>query len=373
MVSGAGIGDIVNTYLTQNQSKSMDSIALISRQLVARMKSERKEVAVDFTRPDLVRANSEKARLMEYKTKVADELSAMTKAKGAVEWATSKLNTMTAKAQAILGSTDQDARAAFAQEFNEALQFINDKVDGASQKIGYQTINMVGDVDQSTFKPDNLYIHTGDKGGRTMVEGAYMGSHYNIKDEDGFIWTYSAKDQAFIQREDSAAATATGNKIAFNGLVVDSFDPDTNEVTLGGTGGGLTGTVQRGGLGVLDAKFYGDFASDADVQNAIDDMLSAMDYVKSKGSKIKADATVMLNANKTIQQRVSNLNKDIDLITREELDDATAKGKAANLKLQLAINNINLVAQHNNALVQNLLDMTQGLSAAPGVFGQLGY
>ncbi len=373
MVSGAGIGDVVSTYLVQNQTKSMDSIALISRQLVARMKSERKEVAVDFTRPDLARANSEKARLIEYKTKVADELSLMTKAKGAVEWATAKLNTMTAKAQAILGSTDPDERAAFAKEFNEALQFINDKVDGAGQKIGYQNVNLVGDVDQSTFKPDNLYIHTGDKGGRTMVEGAYMGSHYNIVDEDGYVWTYAAKEQAFVQRENTPSATATGNKIAFNGLLVNSFDPDTNEVTLGGTGGGLTGTVQRGGIGVLDSKFYGDFATDADVQNAIDDMLAGMDYVKQKGAMIKTDATIMLNANKSIQARVSNLNKDIDQITREELDDATAKGKAANLKLQLAINNINLVTQHNNALVQNLLDMTAGPAAPPGVFAQLGY
>ncbi|MCD6074276.1 MAG: hypothetical protein K0Q70_1159 [Rhodospirillales bacterium] len=369
----SGIGEYVNIQLQKNQFSSMDSIALISKQLVARMQSERKDEAVNFSRPDLARANNEKARLMEYKTKVADELSAMTKAKGAVEWVISKLNTMTAKAQAMLGSTDPDARAALATEFNEALDFINAKVDGASQKIGYQTINLVGDVNPSTFKADNLYIHTGDKGGRTMVEGAYMGSNYNIVDEDGYLWTYSDSEQALIQRENTASGTATGNKIAFDGLTVDSFDHDTGAVTLGGSGGGLTGTVQRGGIGVLDSKFYGDFATDADVQNAIDDMLSAMTYVKSEGSSIKADATVMLNANKTIQGKISNLNRDIDAITREELDEAGAKTKAANLKMSLAINNINLVAQHNTALVQNLLDMTQGLARAPGVFGSMGY
>jgi len=368
-----GIGEYVNIQLQKNQFSSMDSIALISKRLVERMRSERKDVAVDFSRPDLVRANNEKARLMEFKTKVADELSAMTKAKGAIEWASSKLNTMTAKAQALLGSTDPAARAAFAQEFNEALKFINDKVDGAGQKIGYQTINLVGDVNPSTFKADNLYIRTSSKGGRSMVEGAYMGSHYNIAADDGYLWTYSAKEQSFIQRENTASATPTGTKIAFAGLTVDSFDHDTGAVTLGGTGGGLTGTVQRGGLGVLDSKFYEDFASDAGLQNAIDDMLAAMTYVKSTGSKIKADATVMQNANKTIHGRISHLNKDIDLITREELDEASAKAKAANLKMSLAINNINLVARQNTALVQNLLDMTQGLAQAPGVFGTMGY
>ena len=102
-----GIGEYVNIQLQKNQFSSMDSIALISKKLVERMQSERKDVAVDFTRADLARANSEKARLVEYKAKVADELTAMTKAKGAVDWAVSKLNTMTAKAQSILGSSDR--------------------------------------------------------------------------------------------------------------------------------------------------------------------------------------------------------------------------------------------------------------------------
>jgi hypothetical protein len=369
----SGIGDYVNIQLQKNQFNSMDSLALISKQLVERMQSERKDEAVNFSRPDLARANNEKARLVNYKAKVADELSAMTKAKGAIEWVTSKLNTMTAKAQSLLGSTDPDARAAFVQEFKEGLDFINDKVDGASQKIGYQTINMIGDVNPSTFKADNLYIHTSDKGSRAMVEGAYMGSHYNILDEDGYLWTYSDSEQAFVQRENTASATPTGNKISFDGLTVDSFDHDSGAVTLGGSGAGLTGTVQRGGIGVLDSQFYNDFATDADVQKAIDDMLTAMTYVKSKGSTIKADATIMLNANKTIQGRISNLNKDIDAITREELDESAAKTKAANLKMSLAINNINLVAQHNTSIVQNLLDMTQGLTKAPGIFGSMGY
>ena len=127
------------------------------------------------------------------------------------------------------------------------------------------------------------------------------------------------------------------------------------------------------GLGVLNSEMYNDFASDTDIQNAIDDMLSAIDYVSQKGSFIKAQAVVMRNADRSISERVSNLNKEIDSITREELDDNAARNKAVSLKASLVVNNINLVAQHNTSLVQNLLDMTQGLSKAPGVFGSMGF
>jgi len=360
------ISDLVSAYLTQNQNNSMDSIALISRKLTERIQSERKDTAVDLTRPDYVRADQERGRLLAYKSKVADELSAMTKAKGAVEWALSKVNTITALAQDTLGTTDPTKRDELVQSVKDALSFINDKVKGASQKIGYQTVNLVGDARAPDFKTDNLYIHTSDKGGRMMVEGAYMGSDYYIKDTDGFNWTYNEKDNTYVQRD--ANSNPTGETVS---ATIDSFDHDTGAITIGG--GSLSGTLVKGGIGVLEPEFYNDFATDADIQNAIDDMMAAANYIKSKGASIKADATIMRNTDNSIGDRLRTLNKDIDAITREELDETAAKTKAASLKASLVINNINLVAQHNTALVQNLLDMTQGLSKAPGVFGAIGY
>jgi hypothetical protein len=365
----SGIGDYVQIQLQKNQTNSMDSIALISQKLVERIKSERKETAVDLTRPDYVRASGERGRLMAYKAKVADELSAMTKAKGAIEWASSKLNTILAKAQATLGTSDPDERAALAQEVNEALDFINSKVNDAGVKIGYQTVNLVGDVRAPDYKTDPLYIHTGPKGGREMVQGAYMGSSYHIEDADGYNWTLNEVDNVYVQRDSDS--NPTGNTVSADNLTIDSFDHDTGAISLGG--GAITGTVVSGGLGVLNSELYNDFASDTDIENAIDDILSGIDYVSQKGSFIKAQAVVMRNADRTIGERVSNLNKEIDSITREELDDNAARNKAASLKASLVVNNINLLAQHNTSIVQNLLDMTQGLARAPGVFGSMGY
>lgn len=372
MASSGSIGDIVSTYLTQNQANSMDSLALISKKLVERMKSEKKDDAVNYTRPDLVRANSEKARLVNYKAKIADELSAVTKAKGAIDWTTSKLNTMLAKAQALLGSTDPAERAAVAAEFNEARDFINSKVDGAGQKIDYRKINLIGGGTPPEFGASNLYIHTSDKGGRTMIEGAYMGADYNIQDADGDLWRFSQGDNAYIEYMNDGTGRTTGASVSATGLTLDSFDHDTGAVTFGGSGS-LSGTVVKGGIGVLNADFYGNFADDTGVQNAIDDVLAAMDYVKSNGASIKAKASLLQNSSRIVLAKVSDLGKEISKITAEEVDAAAAKSKAANLKMSLAVNNINLMSQNSTGLIQNLLDMTTGLGPAPGVFGQLGY
>ena len=41
-----------------------------------------------------------------------------------------------------------------ANDFQDALDFINSKVDSAGQKIGYQTINLVGDGLRDAFDPN---------------------------------------------------------------------------------------------------------------------------------------------------------------------------------------------------------------------------
>ena len=43
------------------------------------------------------------------------------------------------------------------------------------------------------------------------------------------------------------------------------------------------------------------------------------------------------------------------------------------LKLKLALNNINMIALGNRGLVENIVIAAQGIQPAPGVFGTLGY
>ena len=366
------INDYVQITLAKNQSNSMESLVLISQKLVERLNAEKRDVAIDFTRHDLVRPKSDKADLMAFKAKIADNLSALSKAKGAIEWVDNTLDDMLLNLQVILGSSSAEARAAAAVEFNEDLAFINSKVDGANQKIGYQNINLVGGTTTPDFGVDNLYVRTSAKGGSAFVEGAYLGSRFNVEDAEGDLWRYDDTTDSYIEYSSDGTGTPSGASVAAEGLTVDSYDADTGAVVFGGTGS-LQGTVVRGGIEVLGSEFYGDFADDAAVQRAIDDVTAAISYVGSQGSSIKANATLLKSSSSMTQERINHLSNEISNITQEEIDATAAEAKAAQLKVTLAVNNINLTMQHSTGLIQNLMTLTEGRQSAVGVFGMLGY
>jgi galactitol-specific phosphotransferase system IIB component len=365
------INDYVQITLASNQSRGMESLVQISQKLVERMNEERRDVAVDVTRADLVEANRKKADLIAYKAKIADHLSAASKAKNAIEWVSSTLNSMLSDLQALAGA-DAETRAAAAAAFDEDLAFINSKVDGANQKVGYQNINLVGNTTAPNFSVDDLYVRTSERGGSAFMDGVYMGARFNIEDAEGDLWRYDETKDAYVEYSSDGTGTPTGNTIAGDGLTVDSYDSDTGAVTLGGSGS-LSGTVVKGGLGVLKAEFYDDFADDAAVDRAIDDVTDAISYVTSRGAAIKAQATLVSTSNRMIQEKINQLSSEISSITQEELAETDAQGRAARLKMTLAINNINLAAQAGTGMIENLLELTKGQQPAVGVFGALGY
>jgi hypothetical protein len=365
------INDLVQIRLAKNQTSGMESLVQISQKLVERMNEERRGQAVDFERHDMVEATRKKTDLLAYKAKVADHLSAATKAKGAIEWVSTTLNTMLSDLQALDGA-DAETRAAAAAAFNEDLAFINSKVDGASQRVGYQTINLVGAPTAPDFSVDNLYVRTSDRGGSALMEGVYLGSRFNVEDAEGDLWRYSETTDAYVEYVADGTGVPTGNTIAAEGLTLDSYDPDTGAVTFGGSGS-LSGTVVRAGLEVLGAEFYDSLADDDAVDRAIADVTAAIDYVTSRGAAIKANATLVQTSNSLIQERINQLSSEISAITQEELAETAAEAKAARLKLSLAVNNINLVATANAGLIENMMVLTQERQPASGVFGMLGY
>ena len=74
-----------------------------------------------------------------------------------------------------------------------------------------------------------------------------------------------------------------------------------------------------------------------------------------------------------IDLRIKILEKEKDTIRQEELDASRAVSLAADMKLQLTLNNMNLLTSGNNAIVENMLSLTSGVAKGPGVFGFMGF
>ena len=205
----------------------------------------------------------------------------------------------------------------------------------------------------------------------TPGQQAYIGTRFNIEDADGFLWRYDDDADAYVQFKSDGTGARTGNTVSAVDLTITSFDHGTGAVEFGGSGS-LSGTVVQGGIGVLTSNFYGEFANDAALQQAIDDIDAAVNTVNSRGYPITADAT-LIDANvQLINEKVRQLDDEKRRITREELDETAAVSRAANLKLRLAINNINIMSQMSSGLIENMLQLTAGPSRGPGVFGILG-
>ena len=75
---------------------------------------------------------------------------------------------------------------------------------------------------------------------------------------------------------------------------------------------------------------------------------------------------------KNTKKKKNSEDKDNDIITTE-IKESGARNRAAQLKLAVTVNNLNLVSQNNQGLVQNLLQAAQGPGSAPGIFGLMGY
>ena len=372
--SSGSIAEIVNTHLAVNQFNAQDSIALITKKLVERNREQRATVAVDFERPDYVRASKEIARMTMFKDKIADNVSAANKARSALEWAETYLNNAKTELNQLLGSTSSTDRAAAAMVFDGFVSDINSRVNDANVTVdGYRNVNLVGNTRGPDWKTDTIFTPTSDKGtGFAVIEGAFLGIDFQVTDNGGLNWRLDSGDNTFYQYKNDSSGERTGLSLPAEGLTVDSYDASTGAITYGGSGS-LSGTLTRAGLGLLQSQYYGDFADDTAVQTAINDIDAALGTLARKGSPIIADAALLEGRIDLVNSKIENFEDEKDRIRVEELDASKAVSKAANVKLRLALDNINLLSNINNGLVENMLALSAGPSKAQGLFGILGY
>ena len=109
------------------------------------------------------------------------------------------------------------------------------------------------------------------------------------------------------------------------------------------------------------------------MQTAINDVDAALITLSRKGASIIADAALLEGRIDLVNSKIENFEDEKDRIRAEELDASKALSKAADVKLRLALDNINLLSSLNNGLVENMVALSAGPSPAQGLFGMMGY
>ena len=115
------------------------------------------------------------------------------------------------------------------------------------------------------------------------------------------------------------------------------------------------------------------FSDDTLVQRAITDLETAITKLDIDTPPLVTKAKRLEKSLEGIDLRIKILEKEKDTIRQEELDASRAVSLAADMKLQLTLNNMNLLTSGNNAIVENMLSLTSGVAKGPGVFGFMGF
>ena len=365
---------LIESNVASNQFNSMDSIALITKQLVARAKEERAEVAVDFDRGDFIRATQKIERLTRFKEKIANNVATVTKAKGAVTEIKNTLLSAKSKLQTMIGSTSAETRQQISKDYNDLIKKISTVVDGATQNFGFRSVNLVGNFEGSLPENNKLLIPTRETGGGALqFEGMDLGANFKIIDGGGFTWKLDKIDNKFYQHTVvNDLITKTGLSISADDLNVSSYDPNSGSITLAGSQP-LSGTLVRSGLNILTSEYHQNFSDDTLVQRAINDLETAITKLDIDTPPLVTKAKRLEKSLEGIDLRIKILEKEKDTIRQEELDASRAVSLAADMKLQLTLNNMNLLTSGNNAIVENMLSLTSGVAKGPGVFGFMGF
>ena len=372
-ITNESINGIVDTQLSHNQFNSMSAISLISQRLLERSKEDSADVAVNFESPAILRATREISKMVAFKERISDSVSAVSKAKDPINWTKTYLNRAKTDLSNILGSSSSADRTAAATSFDGHLNNIHGKVNGANQLVGFNNINLIGNTEGPDWKTDDIYTPTSNAGGGILeIKGAFLGVDFQVTDTNGLHWRLDAIDKTFYQYSSDGTGKRTGQSMPAEGMTIESYDPISGAITYGGTGT-LDGTLQRVGLNILTSEYYKNFADDTSVQTAISDIDKALAILNHEGSSIIADAAVLEGRIKLVDAKINSFEAEKDLIISEEVDASNAVTKAADLKLRMSKINIDLLSAASNGLVENMLSLSRGPQKASGLFGLIGY
>ena len=193
-------------------------------------------------------------------------------------------------------------------------------------------------------------------GGVISITGNYVGSEYYIKEADGSYWlldtarTRLAEYTSYINYPDGA----TGTAYYFDDLVVDSYDSSTGAITISGPEA-ISGTLVRGGLGVVKSFLYNGFAADADVTNAIADIDTAINQVNTSRLQIRSQQTFFLSRASTYDIRIGDTQDDIQDLINTMVDERTAKIYAEETRLHATLFGLSITSEQGTLLIESLL------------------
>lgn len=143
-----------------------------------------------------------------------------------------------------------------ASDFNMALMSINFGVDSYGS-----TLNPIGSSN-SDWDPNTITYSTDTIVGTRSISGTYAGTDFKITQADGTVWQPENGSMVMQKTNPDGTIDEDINVSMSNGIELASYDESTGAITVNITYSAeqpsiqVSGTLERGGLGLMPAWFY---------------------------------------------------------------------------------------------------------------------
>ncbi|WP_419797485.1 MAG: hypothetical protein ACNI26_14425 [Terasakiella sp.] len=179
------------------------------------------------------------------------------------------------------------------------------------------------DLAENTRTQPNLLNSTGvaldyplnHYGGNAKLYGAALTPSYKITDSGGLIWAPDATSNLLRQYDDYPASTTNKSGSFYDGLHLDSLDSSGNITFTTDIDSvspeSFSGTIQRDGVGLLNAWAYDNLSTDTGRQQATSDIYGAKDIVFVEKNRFQMMLTTLEFYHDSTKATLNGLNAEL--------------------------------------------------------------
>lgn len=264
--------------------------------------------------------------------------------------------------------------AALTVDFDNKLRKINQLAAAGAQSFKdggvYFQKNLIVSLSRSSFATQTFFAPYNSKGDTLQIDGVYLGTDYYITDSGDF-WN---SDTGFAASEDTVGTlteyssypdTTTGQSETVTAITLNSINTTTGAVDFDISGPvNITGTLTKGGLGILDAWLYENFANQTAIDRAKADLDEAESLLLLTEADFLADRATLQSRVTVFATLIGGLQNEIASIAEDIENDRQAELLAAQLEFQVARFQFSLLAARGNTLVFALI-LAQDIGIQP--------
>ena len=245
-----------------------------------------------------------------------------------------------------LDSARSEITAGTAAGFDEKLENINNLVGSAVLDQN----NLIGLKGRGSWAPRYVFLSAGSM--EHTLASDFLGTDYEIELNDNTT-----------QTPEFSARTLEGT--SFDSITVTSLSDNAIQYNDGTNN--FTGIINRGGLQVLNAWAYNDFATTSDQTTATADIDAGMQHIRKTELALRtARAVINGMVNKTGSE-LKNLASEFSNSVAEEKSAREAEISAVSLRHELTLTSVSLTSKNQVAFIKNLF-LTPPLSEKRGIF-----